>query len=136
VVLDAPEVLAVCDEFNLASINRGPLGMGLLTGKYSRRSTFAANDVRSDAQWFKDDFFGPILDNLDALRDILTSEGRTLAQGALAWLWARSERTLPIPGIRTVAQIEENAKAMDFGPLSSNQMRQIESLLGRSGGEK
>jgi len=47
--------------------------------------------------------------------------GRTLAQGALAWLWARSPRTVPIPGFRTVAQAEENAGARtkDLSPPGS-----------------
>ncbi len=38
-----------------------------------------------------------------AVSDVLTSGGRTLAQGALAWLWARSPRTVPIPGFRSVS---------------------------------
>jgi len=130
VIADAPAVLAVCDEFNLASINRGPLGMGMLTGKYTRDSTFAADDVRTRT-WFKDGFQGPIMDNLEAVRAILTSGGRTLAQGALAWLWARNEHTIPIPGIRTVVQAEENAAAMAFGPLAATQMEEIDSLIGR-----
>jgi aryl-alcohol dehydrogenase-like predicted oxidoreductase len=61
----------------------------------------------------------------------LTSDGRTLAQGALGWIWVRSERTIPIPGFKTVAQVEENAKAMEIGPLSDDQMRQIDEILGR-----
>ncbi len=68
---------------------------------------------------------------LDALREILTSGRRTLAQGALAWIWARSPRTIPIPGIRNMAQAAENAAAMSFGPLSNDQMSEIEQLLGR-----
>ena len=43
----------------------------------------------------------------------------------------RSEKTIPIPGFRTVAQVEENAGAMEFGPLTDNEMAQIEELLGR-----
>ncbi len=128
VVHDAPEILAVCDEFDLASINRGPLGMGLLTGKYTKDSAFEANDVRS-AGWFKDWFHGPIMESLPAIREVLTAGGRTPAQGALAWLWARSGRTIPIPGIRTTAQSEENAGALAFGPLTRAQMIEIEDLL-------
>ncbi len=131
VIHDSADILAVCDEFNLACINRGPLGMGLLTGKYTQQSQFVSNDVRN-AAWFREAFFNQILDNLPAIRDVLTSGGRTLAQGALAWLWARSEHTIPIPGIRTVAQAEENAGAMAFGPLTAAQMRQIDELLGRA----
>ena len=49
-----PELLALCEEFDLASINRGPLGMGLLTGKFSPSTTFAADDQRTVAQWHRD----------------------------------------------------------------------------------
>jgi aryl-alcohol dehydrogenase-like predicted oxidoreductase len=71
------------------------------------------------------------LDNLAAVREILTSNGRTLAQGALAWIWGRSPNTVPIPGFRTVAQVQENAKAMEFGPLTPDQMAEIDRILGR-----
>ena len=67
----------------------------------------------------------------EAVQEILTSQGRTLSQGALAWLWARSEQTLPIPGFRTVAQVEENCGAMQFGALTVEQMNEIETLLKR-----
>jgi aryl-alcohol dehydrogenase-like predicted oxidoreductase len=68
---------------------------------------------------------------MEAIRDVLTSNGRTLAQGALAWLWGRSEQTIPIPGFKTVTQVAENAGAMQFGPLSPAQMAGVEALLGR-----
>ncbi len=129
------ELLALCEEWNLASINRGPLGMGLLTGKFVPTSTFADDDVRHHAEWhpgFKDgkptqDW----LDKLASIREVLTSGGRTLSQGALAWIWARSPLTVPIPGFKTVAQVEENCKAMEFGPLNAEQMAEIDRILGR-----
>lgn len=60
-----------------------------------------------------------------------TAGGRTLAQGALAYLWARSDRVVPIPGYRTVAQAEENASAMAYGPLTADELSEVERLLGR-----
>ncbi|MDL1900282.1 aldo/keto reductase [Anaerolineae bacterium CFX9] len=128
VVRDAPAMLALCEELSLASVNRSPLARGALTGKYGRDTRFAANDVRQDP-WSWETFFAPTLDVLDALRDVLTSGGRSLTQGALAWIWARSPITVPIPGIRTVAQVAENAAAMAFGPLTADQMRQIDEIL-------
>lgn len=128
VVKDAPDMLALCQQLNLASVNRSPLARGALSGKYTKDTTFGATDVRND-QWSMETFFVPTFARLDALREVLTSNGRTLVQGALAWIWARSEKTVPIPGIRTVAQAEENAGAMQFGPLSADQMRQIDELL-------
>jgi aryl-alcohol dehydrogenase-like predicted oxidoreductase len=129
------ELLALCEQLNLASINRGPLGMGLLTGKFAPDSTFSADDVRHQVTWhpgFKDGKpTAAWLNALDAIREVLTSGGRTLAQGALAWIWARSEQTIPIPGFKTVRQVEENCKAMEFGPLPQAQLKEIDTLLGR-----
>ncbi len=130
VVLDAPDMLALCEELNLASVNRSALARGALSGKYTKDTVFPQNDVRTDS-WSHEHFFAPTLNQLDALRGILTSNGRTLVQGALAWIWARSEKTIPIPGFKTVAQVEENARAMELGPLTTDQMKEIDTLLGR-----
>ncbi len=126
VVNPFPASLPVCEEFGLASINRGPLGMGLLTGKYTASSArLGPDDVRGKApSWmvlFHDGKATPeALDKLAAIREILTRDGRTLAQGALGWLWARSGLTIPIPGFRTVAQVEENTEALALGALPAD----------------
>jgi aryl-alcohol dehydrogenase-like predicted oxidoreductase len=132
-----PEVLEICEQNNLAAINRGPLAMGLLTGKYTAETKPSADDVRGvkSPEWmkyFKDGQPNPeFLKQREAVREILASGGRTVAQGALAWLWARSSKTIPIPGFRTVSQVEENCRAMEFGPLNADQMREIDNILGR-----
>ncbi|MFB4270541.1 aldo/keto reductase [Nonomuraea sp. GTA35] len=136
VLRDAPAMLAVCETHELASVNRGPLAMGLLSGKYGPQSRLPMNDVRGDSPaWmtlFRDGRPAPeFLAMMEAIRDILTSGGRTLAQGALGWLLGRSDRTVPIPGIRTVAQAEENAAALRHGPLSAAELARIGELLQR-----
>jgi aryl-alcohol dehydrogenase-like predicted oxidoreductase len=135
---DNRDVIAVCEKHNLAAINRGPLAMGLLTGKYTASTKTSADDVRGEKspgwmKYFKDG--KPSLEwlgKMEAVREILTNGGRTLAQGALAWLWARSGQTIPIPGFRTVGQVEENCAALQFGPLAKDQMVEIETLLERN----
>lgn len=130
VFYDNPDMLALCEEFNLASINRSPLAMGILTGKFNPDSAFPQDDVRHG--WdFREGHLAKRLRQVDAIREALASDGRTMVQGALAWIWARSECTIPIPGFKTVAQVEENAGAMAFGPLSKAQMQQIDALLSR-----
>jgi aryl-alcohol dehydrogenase-like predicted oxidoreductase len=131
VIYDAPEMLAVCDELALGSINRSPLGSGLLTGKYKIDTKFSENDYRRSA-YIQEEWLLPILEGLDSVREILTSGGRTLVQGALAWILSRSKRTIPTPGFKTVEQVKENVLAMDLGSLSDEQMQQINELLGRS----
>jgi len=134
---DNPAMLVLCERYNLAAINRCPLAMGLLTGKYSAETKVSVKDVRGEKspdwmKYFTDGKPSPEwLAKRGAVREILTSGGRTVAQGALAWLWGRSPQTLPIPGFRTVKQVEENARAMAFGPLAPEQMREIAALLER-----
>jgi len=124
------DILTLCENKNLASINRGPLAMGLLTGKFTDKTTFPEDDIRHD--WnLKTGRLLEIRERLSALREILTSGGRTLAQGALAWLWACSPNTIPIPGFKNVQQATENSKAMEFGPLTGGQFLQIEEIMGR-----
>lgn len=135
---DNPAMIAFCEERNLAAINRGPLAMGLLTGKYTPSMKVSADDVRGPKSpgWMKYFINGKPnpqwLSMRDAILEILTSGGRTLAQGAVAWNWARSPQNIPIPGFRTVKQVEENTGAMAFGPLAQEQMREIEGILKRS----
>jgi len=134
VLADAPAMLAACDTFDVASVNRTPLAMGLLTGKYGAASQLPADDVRAAQPWvgyFTGGRPGPQwLARIDAIRGVLTGGGRTLAQGALCWLRARSPRTVPIPGVRTVGQAEQNAAALRLGPLSAAEMAEIARLLG------
>ena len=110
--------------------------MGLLTGKFTETSKLSKNDVRgagySWVPYFKDGKpETEFLKKLDAVKEILVNKGRTLAQGALAWIWGRSSSTIPIPGFKTVKQAEENAKAMEFGPLDKDQIIEIDKLIDR-----
>jgi aryl-alcohol dehydrogenase-like predicted oxidoreductase len=136
----APEMLAVCTQHNLASINNSPLASGLLSGKYQANSVLPADDFRAAghkwAIYFENGRPKPeFLDKLNAVREILTSQGRSLVQGALAWIWAKSDKTIPIPGFKTVAQAEENCAALQFGPLTPAEMLEIDKLLGRGGSQ-
>lgn len=133
VLIDSPMV-ELCERHGVTSINNAPLAMGLLSGKFNRSSRIPGNDVRGSAHtwvhYFKDGRPLPkYLDALDAIREVLTSGGRSLVQGALAWIWGRSASTVPIPGIKNAAQAEEAAKAMEFGPLTPEQMAEIDGIL-------
>jgi aryl-alcohol dehydrogenase-like predicted oxidoreductase len=110
--------------------------MGVLTAKFDTPISMAKDDIRAAPpgwlKYFKDGRPDPIMaEKVNAIRDLLRSGGRTLAQGALAWNWAQSPPTLPIPGFRTVAQVSENAGALDYGPLSQDVVAEIRQLLSR-----
>jgi aryl-alcohol dehydrogenase-like predicted oxidoreductase len=132
---DASELVELCERHELASIDRSPLAAGFLSGKYGGEVRVGAEDWRTvQRDWSM--FFTADGDaepawiaRLDAIRDVLTSNGRTPAQGAIAWLWARSPNTIPIPGFKTVAQAEENAGALAHGPLRPEQLAEVDVLL-------
>jgi aryl-alcohol dehydrogenase-like predicted oxidoreductase len=127
-IYDAPEMLDVCEELDLASICKSPLQSGTLTGKFTAETTFAENDGRHGTD-FGTGLGAQRLEQIGELRPVLERDGRSLAQSALAWILTRSERTIPIPGFKTVAQVDENVGALDAAPLSSDQMAFVEKLF-------
>jgi aryl-alcohol dehydrogenase-like predicted oxidoreductase len=133
VVLDAPEMLTLCKEEDLASINRIPLLMGILTGKYRDGVDLPEEDIRS--LWFDHAQAERDIARVEAMRPALTADGRTVVQGALGWIWARSPRTIPVPGFKTVCQVEENAGALRYGPLPPASMAAVEEIMGRAAQE-
>ena len=108
--------------------------MGLLTGKYTPAVKLPADDVRGgNAEWmvfFREGAANPhYLSRLAAIRDLLTSGGRTLAQGALGWILARSAIALPVPGFTRPEQVEDNLGALEKGPLPAAVMAEIDAVL-------
>jgi aryl-alcohol dehydrogenase-like predicted oxidoreductase len=133
---DAPEVVPLLEELQLVAFVRSPLAMGLLAGRITRETRLPQDDIRGIGtgwlEWFHDGRPTPaFMDRLDAVRDILGEDGRSMVEGALGWLWARSPWLIPIPGFRTVAQVEQNAAARGLGPLTADQMARIVAALGR-----
>jgi len=121
-------MLAACESQKLAGLCCTPLELGLLAGKYDSETTFPFDDKRTD--WnFKDGPEKECLRRVESVREIMTAGGRTMSQAAIGWLWAKREAAIPIPGFKTVAQAEENAKALELGPLGEDQMKQIDDVL-------
>jgi aryl-alcohol dehydrogenase-like predicted oxidoreductase len=123
-------LIALCEELKLPILARRPLGMGLLTGKFTPATQFAENDMRRRFGWdFRQPKHAERLAKLERVRAVLTRAGRTLAQGALAWVWARSPLAVPVPGFKNLKQLEENVAATTFGPLSAEDLREIDAAL-------
>jgi aryl-alcohol dehydrogenase-like predicted oxidoreductase len=135
VLNDNADMIALCEAQELASLARGPLAMGLLTGKYHGRTTaLADDDVRTLSPdwlpWFDKGIATPEWTRrVDQLRAALTCDGRTLAQGALGWLLARSPAIVSIPGARTPTQASENFATLQKGPLPADALAEIDRLV-------
>lgn len=120
---DNQAMLDLCREQDLASLNRVPLLMGVLTGRWSLETKLEEDDPR--AQWFEHQEFRKVLACAQEIEPYVTSEGRTYVQGALGWIWARSPLTIPLPGFRNMEQIKILVEAQQFGPLSQDVMDAI-----------
>ncbi len=136
VLSDAPAMQTLIESNQCSALLRSPLAMGLLSGKYHQGQNMPANDIRSTTlqwmQYYRDAQPNPeYLSRFNKIRELLQSNGRMPVQGALAWIWAKSKRNIPIPGARTVEQIEGLAGAVDLGPLDDDVIDEIESLVER-----
>ena len=120
---DNPAMLDLCREQDLASLNRGPLLMGVLTGRWSLETKLQDGDPR--AQWFEHQEFREVLACAQQIEPYLTSDGRSYVQGALGWIWARSPLTIPLPGFRDMEQLQVLVQAQTFGPLPRDVMDAI-----------
>jgi aryl-alcohol dehydrogenase-like predicted oxidoreductase len=115
---------------------RLPLSSGLLSGKMTRGSSFAADDHRSfnreGAAFDKGETFSGLpfeagLAAVEALRPLVPA-GWTMAQFALRWILMAPAVTCAIPGGRTPAQVEDNTAAADLPPLPPAAMEAIARL--------
>ncbi|WP_308443018.1 aldo/keto reductase [Xylanibacillus composti] len=134
VLIGNSDMIDLCERNQLTSINNAPLAMGLLSGKFHMASRLPIDDVRgSKHEWvlyFKDGRpKAEYVEALDAVREILTSGNRSLVQGALAWIWGKHDCTLPIPGMKSVKQVDEAAEAISAGPLTPEQIKEIDEIL-------
>ena len=130
----AAELMALAEQKGKVSLSRLPLAMGLLTGKFRPDSPLNTDDVRAQAHpWLR--FFkngkpnAAYLEQIGALRELLQTGGRSLAQGALCWILAKSPVALPVPGFKSEDQVRDNLGANDKGPLPKEVMVEIDAML-------
>lgn len=103
------DVLPVCQENDLGVLARVPLASGLLSGKYKPGDRFTdATDVRSLR---KEERIQQDLLEVERIREMEVPPGVDMAAWALAWCLMHPALTCVIPGMKTVAQVEANARA-------------------------
>jgi aryl-alcohol dehydrogenase-like predicted oxidoreductase len=109
---------------------RVPLASGLLAGKMSPQTVFAANDHRNFNRHGEQFDVGETFSGVDyetglaAVEELrkLVSPGVTLAQLALRWILMFEAVTCAIPGAKRPSQVEDNVRAADLPPLTDTQM--------------
>ncbi len=106
-------VLSACKELGVSLVAFSPLARAFLTGALRDVSGFDTKDIRRGMPRFEPAHYAANLALLDGFGTVAREAGCTPAQLALAWLLARGERVIPIPGTTQLAHLEENLGAAD-----------------------
>lgn len=133
------EVLPAAREAGVGIVARVPLASGLLSGKYTKDTVFAADDHRSFNRHGEAFDQGETFSGIDYTTGLsaaaefsgLAPEGATPAQTALRWIIQQSGVSTVIPGARSVGQARANAAAGSLAPLSQTTLEAVRDLYDR-----
>ena len=99
---------AVCDELGITLIAYSPLGLGLLTGKYTQRTDLPKGFRR----FALGQILGGVQPLLNCLKEVAAQKEKTMAQVAINWCICKG--ALPIPGAKNLAQAQQNVGALGW----------------------
>ncbi len=132
------ELFSKAQENNIGIIARVPLASGLLTGRYTKDTTFAEKDHRSynreGKSFDKGETFSGVpydlgLECVEELKKIFgTSE---LAPIAIRWILMHSAVSTVIPGASRAGQLTGNIRASELPPLTADEMKAVSDLYDR-----
>jgi aryl-alcohol dehydrogenase-like predicted oxidoreductase len=130
------EIFPYAMENDLGVLVRGPLAMGILTGKFSKDIQFEEGDFRKRWTDNEDEYeiFMNDLEKVDELRAL--ANGRSLAQLAIQFVLQHPAVTAAIPGAKRISQLSENMKAALLPPLTADELGLIDSVTPSGGGRK
>ena len=130
-------ILPTVRELGIGFVAYSPLGRGFLSGRFRSPEDLPEGDFRRRNPRFQGENFQKNLDVVDRVKEIADEKGATPGQLALAWVLARGEDVVPIPGTKRVAYLEENAAASDV-ELTADDLARIDEVApaGVAAGER
>ncbi len=128
-------VLPECLKLGISLVAYSPLGRGFLTGTILNTDELSGNDWRKQNPRFTGENFQKNLAILPVIQKIASAYNATPAQVALAWLLAKGEHIVPIPGTKKMKYLRENAAAVNL-QLSPEAMAILNMLDGTFAGTR
>jgi aryl-alcohol dehydrogenase-like predicted oxidoreductase len=124
------EILPTCRELGIGLVAYSPVGRGFLTGAIRTPDDLAPDDFRRFSPRFQGENFQKNLDLVARIGELAREKGATPSQLALAWVLARGQDVVPIPGTTKRKHLEENAAAAEIR-LSLADLARIEEVAPR-----
>ena len=121
------DILPTVRELGIGFVPYSPLGRGFLSGKIQRIEDLAVDDYRRHSPRFQGENFAKNLAVVEQVNTIAQEKGVSASQLAIAWLLAKGEDIVPIPGTKRRQYLEENAAAVDI-QLTPTEIEQIEAV--------
>ena len=121
------EIIPTIAELGIGLVAYSPLGRGFLSGTITKMDDLAADDYRRNSPRFQGENFDKNLQLVERVKEIASSKGVTPGQLALAWLLAKSDEIVPIPGTKRRVYLEENVIATQI-ELSPNELQNLEEV--------
>ena len=118
-------VLPTCRELGIGFVPFSPLGRGFLSGRITNIDTLSPDDMRRRVPRFQGENLDKNLKLVNWLAQMAVRKGITAPQFALAWLLAKGQDIVPIPGTKRRRYLEENVAAADT-PLSEHDVADLE----------
>jgi aryl-alcohol dehydrogenase-like predicted oxidoreductase len=106
-------VLPTCRELGIGFVPFSPLGRGFLSGRVTNVDTLSPDDMRRRVPRFQGENLDKNLKLVNWLAQMAVKKGVTAPQLALAWLLAKGQDIVPIPGTKRRRYLEENVAAAD-----------------------
>jgi aryl-alcohol dehydrogenase-like predicted oxidoreductase len=122
------EVLPTLRELGIGFVPYSPLGRGFLTGKIRSLDDLPEDDWRRTNPRFEEEALRENLALADRVVELAAEIGATPAQTALAWVMAKGEDVVPIPGTKSPERLEENAAAADL-LLTDEQVAALDAAI-------
>src|SRR5881409_3445181 len=122
------DILPTCRELGIGFVAYSPLGRGFLTGRFRRVEDLPADDWRRNSPRFQGENFQKNLDLVRRIEEMAKKKGVLPSQLALAWVLAKGEDIIPIPGTKRIKYLEENAAAANI-QLTSDELAQLDRAL-------
>jgi aryl-alcohol dehydrogenase-like predicted oxidoreductase len=123
-------ILPTVRELGIGFVAYSPLGRGFLTGRFRSIDDLPADDYRRNSPRFQGENFQKNLDLVRHIETVARQKGCTPSQLALAWLLARGQDIVPIPGTKRVKYLEENVGALDVH-LAPEDLARIDAIAPR-----
>ena len=121
------DILPTVRELGIGFVAYSPLGRGFLTGRFRSIEDLPADDYRRNAPRFQAENFQRNLDLVRHIQELARQKHCTPSQLALAWLLARGQDIVPIPGTKRVKYLEENVGAVDV-QLTAQDLARIDAI--------